>query len=525
MYNDLADAIPKSTTISENCVFETRSKDGVRRARVEVTHAHNFEAERHSPSSDFAKACLGKSVGEKFIINTQFESLEFEVLWIKPRALDLLHKSMEEFNKRFPMNSGMQRMTFDFEAENPLEDMERVTKAVHDRDQSVLDNYAANALPFCFIAEALGKDVIDGWAGLPGAGIQPRVCIGSRDERDNAIKDIQARASNGCVLDPITAALISDFHLWGAISKICGQVHVTQSTLEVFAKREIEAKNNIDRKSGVTQWQNGRLTFIEISPEQNKADYEEKKRQREDVLAHCKIATAVPQADLTGQNREISEMLGASARDSILAAEGNKLLLLSEDQGLRQWATAALSVGTSWLQPVLLLAKDRGLISIEDYTKFIVDCLNRDFTYVSMDSQTLLIQAKAEGFNGSGTVKRMLEVVGGKNADLETNLGVAAVFLDMVLHETKQEHLRNRYASMVLEAFCAPRQDKAIGVIRALTAHVSLREFNLLEHAFWWLVGRCVGTPTFDQQVEEAKKFYLKRPVALPSAIRIQANP
>jgi hypothetical protein len=327
------------------------------------------------------------------------------------------------------------------------------------------------------------------------------------------------------VLDPITAALISDFHLWGAISKICGQVHVTQSTLEVFAKREIEAKNNIDRKSGVTQWQNGRLTFIEISPEQNKADYEEKKRQREDVLAHCKIATAVPQADLTGQNREISEMLGASARDSILAAEGNKLLLLSEDQGLRQWATAALSVGTSWLQPVLLLAKDRGLISIEDYTKFIVDCLNRDFTYVSMDSQTLLIQAKAEGFNGSGTVKRMLEVVGGKNADLETNLGVAAVFLDMVLHETKQEHLRNRYASMVLEAFCAPRQDKAIGVIRALTAHVSLREFNLLEHAFWWLVGRCVGTPTFDQQVEEAKKFYLKRPVALPSAIRIQANP
>ncbi len=35
------------------------------------------------------------------------------------------------------MNSGMQRMTFDFEAENPLEDMERLTKALHDRDQSV----------------------------------------------------------------------------------------------------------------------------------------------------------------------------------------------------------------------------------------------------------------------------------------------------------------------------------------------------------------------------------------------------
>lgn len=344
MYDDLEDAIPKSTTIQKNCVFETRSKDGVRRARIEATAAHNFEAERHSPLSEFAKACIGKAVGEKFTITTQFEIMEFEVLWIKPRALDLLHKSMEEFNKRFPMNSGMQRMTFDFEAENPLEDMGRVTKAAHERDQSVLDKYAANALPFCFVANLLGKDVIDGWAGLPGVGIQPRVCIGSREERDNAIREIQSNAENGCVLDPITASLASDLHLWDAILKVCGPIYVTQSTLEVFAKREIEAKNNIERQVGMTSWQEGRLVLIEISPEQNRAAYEEKKRQREDVLANCKIASAVPQADLIGQNFEISEMLGASARDSILASEGNKLLLLSEDQGLRQWATAALGV-------------------------------------------------------------------------------------------------------------------------------------------------------------------------------------
>ncbi len=38
-------------------------------------------------------------------------------------------------------------------------------------------------------------------------------------------------------------------------------------------------------------------------------------------------------------------MFGAWARDSILAAEGNELLLLSEDQGLRQWAIAVLEVG------------------------------------------------------------------------------------------------------------------------------------------------------------------------------------
>jgi hypothetical protein len=141
-----------------------------------------------------------------------------------------------------------------------------------------------------------------------------------------------------------------------------------------------------------------------------------------------------------------------------------------------------------------------------------------------MDSQTLLTQAKAEGFNGRGTVKRMLEVVGGKNADLETNLGVAAMFLDLVFQKTKQEHLRDRYASMVLEAFCVSRQDKPIEVIKALTAQVSLRVFNLIEHAFWWLVGRTLGTPNFRQQVEEAKKSLLVRPVSFPRALRFRVT-
>lgn len=519
MYDDLEDAIPKVTTIQENCVFETKSGDGIRRARIEATNAHNFEAERHAPGSEFAKACLGKAVGEGFSISTQFANLEFEVLWVKPRALDLLHRSLEEFNQRFPLNSGMQRLSIDFESENPLADMERVTKAASDRDQSVLDNYAKNALPFCFVAKALGKDPIDGWAGLPGVGIQPRVCIGSLDERNAAIAAIQLRKASGCVVDPITAALASDFHLWKTISEICGPVHVTQSTLEVFAKREIEAKNNIDRQTGMTSWQDGRLTIIEITPEQNRAFYEEKKRQREDVLAHCGIASAVPQSDLVGQNQEISEMLGSAARDTILAADGGGFLLLSEDQGFRQWANAALNVGTSWLQPVILLAKDRGLVSIEDYTKFIVDCLNRGFTYVSMDSLTLFTQAKADSFDELGTVKRMLEVVGGKNADLENNMGVAALFTDLVLQDTRSKHLRDRYASLVLDAFTAPRKDQVIDVIKTLTGQVSICPLNLIDHAFWWYVGRLVGTPQFAQHFEEAKRSRFRRPVPLRPAI------
>jgi hypothetical protein len=49
----------------------------------------------------------------------------------------------------------------------------------------------------------------------------------------------------------------------------------------------------------------------------------------------------------------------------------------------------------------------------------------------------LLIQAKEDELSGQDTVKWMLKVLGGKNADLETNLGVAAPFLEPVFHETR----------------------------------------------------------------------------------------
>lgn len=77
---------------------------------------------------------------------------------------------------------------------------------------------------------------------------------------------------------------------------------------------------------------------------------------------------------------------------------------------------------------------------------------------------------------------------------------------------------------MALEAFCAPRQDKAIEVIKALTAQVSVRLFNLIEHAFWWLAGRTVGVPNFRQHLEEAKKSQFVRPVAFPPAMRARAT-
>ncbi|MBB3992748.1 hypothetical protein GGR95_000367 [Sulfitobacter undariae] len=113
----------------------------------------------------------------------------------------------------------------------------------------------------------------------------------------------------------------------------------------------------------------------------------------------------------------------------------------------------------------------------------------------------------------------MLEVVGGKNADLLNNMGVAATFLDLVMRDTKSVNLRNRYASMVLDTFSASRPDKKIEVVKALIRQVSLQGSSLVDHSLWWLIGRQIGTPQFDKTLAEVRKAQLKRPLALTPAL------
>jgi len=107
----------------------------------------------------------------------------------------------------------------------------------------------------------------------------------------------------------------------------------------------------------------------------------------------------------------------------------------------------------------------------------------------------------------------------GKNADHDSNLEVAANFLDLVFQTTRHWLLRNRYASLVMDAFCAPRKDKAIDVIKGLTRRISFRAFNLIERACWWQTGQQIGTPMFRPQLDALPRSTAERPLVLPQAL------
>ena len=125
-------------------------------------------------------------------------------------------------------------------------------------------------------------------------------------------------------------------------------------------------------------------------------------------------------------------MKGARFFDEIYAASGSGRLLLVDDLFTRQVA-GQFGVHGTWLQPVLMKARDRRLLSQADYAKAITDLIDAGQSFVSIDPQTLLAARRLDREAGEAGPGRCLSLasrsLGGRHADINSHCRVAIEFL------------------------------------------------------------------------------------------------
>ena len=85
------------------------------------------------------------------------------------------------------------------------------------------------------------------------------------------------------------------------------------------------------------------------------------------------------------------------------------------------------------LQPVLMLARDRGVISQEHYTKAITDLVDIGQEFISVDPPTLAMAWELDRESGEGVGRRFRlasRLLGGTNENSVSHCSVAVAFLD-----------------------------------------------------------------------------------------------
>jgi hypothetical protein len=403
----------------------------------------------------------------------------------------------------------MFKFSFDVSADDPLEEMRTITRDFAESNLSLLEQYRSNNLPLAFVANVMGRDPLDAWSGLRSVDVPFRACRGSRDERNDALLLITTRERRGCVLDAITLSVIRRLDVGAAVAAVCGPLHASQSVLDLMATRALEAEHNIGNTFGVMSWRDGQLVMQEFTEEMLESAAAEAAEERAWAMANVAVVTAMPKQDFPPEIHSVIEMMGHVASDPLVAANGSGLLLLSDDFGLRASSTSSFAVSSTWLQPVLMVARQEGHLSDERYFEAINILALSGHTYISLDPDSLFHQARKDAFELTDNLRRLIGLIGGPSSDLSTNCNVAAHFLDLVVRASREfaDDLRVvRICSEILDAMTKGRQDDQQAIVSLIIERTKARGGWLERQALAWLVGHSIGLPEFDDLLALHKK-------------------
>ncbi|MBI4633825.1 MAG: hypothetical protein HY742_08030 [Deltaproteobacteria bacterium] len=439
-----------------------------------------------SPDHAIAKKVLGLRKGDSFTIEETINPSEnWHIKSIKHKYLDSLHKCMERFNRQFPSSQGFQRMVFD--PKSP-ETILAPIKARHDAFQAMFIQFEQSPVPILIFAKTLGIDVISAWSGIIETLRKFRVCMGAKEERDMASNAIIRNSQSGCVTDALTLYIIRRLGLEDTIVEMCGSIGMTESSVDVFRQRKEDIEFHGGKPFLVMSFQNGRYFREEITAEKLRSALDEVQNDLNWIVKNCDILPAESNFGVSATFREISKRFGSDLFDSISAADGSHRIFLCEDYLYRILATQNGKLPATWLQPVLMMARDRNILSPEKYDDAVYYMLDCGFEHIAVDMGGLLRAARLDTDIDGKRFKKIAEALGGPSADMKSHIVVAASFLNEIWKEYEPPLEGKAQTGKVLECLLKGRGEDFREIARSLNLLVAPRK-AFKKYLLEWLQG------------------------------------
>jgi hypothetical protein len=286
--------------------------------------------------------------------------------------------------------------------------------------------YEAGSIPLPLAARVLGSDPVDTLIGLSSSGHTIRICQGTHDERERAFAAIAANEGKGCVVDAVTLHVIRRLNVGDAVASVCGPIGIVDQTMLRLQQKIHELNDRIDQTDMSLAWRDGHVYRSEVTPDQKR---EALALLESDQRWLAERAVTLPAEGLRDPSRDMRQLMkhfGSSFADELRAAQGSSRLLVCEDHGMRILAQDEFGVPATWLQPVLMRAREAGAITHDNYRKAVLAFVDTRFEFVSIDASLLL--GCVEGLASVSLPADFLKLVsrlGGKKADLLSHTNVA----------------------------------------------------------------------------------------------------
>jgi tetratricopeptide (TPR) repeat protein len=397
-----------------------------------------------SADTDTWGRLIGRQVGDVVeLTGSGLRSDRWEISEILPKEVHAFRASIERFNHMFPDEQGFIRINTDPENMTPaIEEMASLTSARGDHVRNVADMYQEMPFPLPVLAKFVGSSVIDTWLGMSGKSDAPiRVSSGSHEEREKALQLLGE--NQPLIVDPLTFFMLNDLGVLDDLVNTFGPFRLTRSALTVLEEFRLDREKSAGRELTIAEAPEGRLSLYTYSPTATRRAYEEAacvlNRAREQ-----EIVPAVPPEDPSQDMRGVATFMDPAFLDSILSAKSAGGVLISEDQRLRQWADSYLAGRSAWIQPLLMIARDRGALSKTKYTRAVVSLIRRGHQFISVDPDSLLGTAAKSSRRRHREFDVLLSALRSDTVEIQSLTGVVSLFVRALW--TSQATLRVKVA-------------------------------------------------------------------------------
>jgi transcription elongation GreA/GreB family factor len=484
------------TTVQKDTAVALKNEEGSTTVYIiEPDAALRASAQYLSPDHLVAKLLAGKKIGDTVELPDKSSAT---IIWIKPKVLHALHDVMESFPNRFSEAEGFESFKIDIEKDGGFEPMFEKLRDRHDAIEQVAKLYESGAMTLSLVGLSLGCDPVEAMVGLASTACAIRVCEGSHLERDKAFAAIDGNGAKGCVVDTVTLHVIRRLKLESAVTAICGPIHIVDETALRLQRKIHELKERIDEPDLSIAYRNGQYYRTEVTSEQKEEILKTLEADRVWLAENTTIIPAEGSRDPSPEWRPLIERFGSGFLDEIRAAEGAGLMLLSEDQALRGLSQADYVVPSAWLQPVLMRALDRNLLSEDEYRDAVVTMIESQFQFISISPQLLL--SAVRGTNGHilpAAFEKLATKIGGKIADLQSHASVAyqtavAVWNDRSLTDTAKQAVVGRLLERLIDER-SPPEVRAIIYGWVQLENKRARNGSMITYIVGWLRGHFIN--------------------------------
>ena len=463
-------------TVSIDCAVTIASRDSQTIYIIEKRTDPDLSKNEFGSDHPVVNRLLGKKLGDTIILSEgQFETKTGIIMSIKHKYVHALHESMQNFERLFGSDAGIQSVHFDPEdnivASSSFQAILNNIRDHYEQARRIDEMYKSGLpMPVGFVANLTHENIFQVLARITSnTEIGLRCCLGAFDELEAAVR----LCSHPIPLTIDLTSLLAQMEI-GLPDKIVqahGKFIVAQS-LEDEVRQLLEEAKSSKTPSLVFGMQAGEFTKHEMTMD----EIERNKRNIQAILGfidqYCEVLPnlGILSVDLQKKSK-LDEMIGAHFIDTILIASQQRALLCSDDLNLRMLAKTEFNLEGVWTQALLRSCLQTNHITEMEYHDATATLARLNFIHTSISAQTILRAGEKTEWSDGTPYIHVAAMLGRKNADLDT---ARQVLVQGILLLWNQKLSAQRFDTMIrllLKMFLSGREQQR-AIIENIKANI-----------------------------------------------------